>query len=151
MADYVYSRAALPYFKRIEVGVRDSEMTSKALNHMDWESSTEELIIYWDSTLSAENKAILDGIVAACDDDPGRLPTTSEIMTEILEAAKSDQVQLGRLLAALDKYTSFETACNSNNYGLARSRMGLALSNVDITVEDYSIIDIVLPTWQVAY
>lgn len=72
------------------------------------------------------------------------LKTRVELLAEIMTDAEPT-TQLPRLLNALDLYPSFAIALDNFNYLLARSRMGLALTNGDIIQDDYDLIDGILP------
>ena len=101
--------------------------------------------VCFESELSAGDKTLLDGLVAAYDED-AYIPTRSpeKIMADIFAGATS-QEQSMRLISALDVFPSFKIMLDQYRYDLARQRMGVGLSEGIITAEDYAIIDQCLP------
>ncbi len=71
-------------------------------------------------------------------------PDRREIVGNILKGATSEE-QVGRLLTALDKYTSFYVALDSNNYKLALARVAMALDAGEILQEDYDLVATFVP------
>lgn len=101
----------------------DKAMVSQRFDWLDDEQTSGRLVAKFQNELSVDDKALLDGFVTA---SLGKVRVTKcrqEIMREILYAAMGDQLQLGRLLDALDNYTSIPVALDNCNYPLARQRV----------------------------
>jgi hypothetical protein len=128
--DYSYENLAQePCLDFVATAIFYSEtMTNKTITgqRFDWlneEMTDGTLVVTFQNELSVDDKALLDGFVTA---SLGKVRITKcrqEIMREILYAAMGDQVQLGRLLDALDNYTSIPVALDNCNYPLARQRV----------------------------
>ncbi len=143
--EYAYTDlAALPCFAYIDDYLAASEMTNK--NMVDISMHPEEmwLKVWFDVALSAEDKALFDTIVT---DSLGKVKVVKRreaIMAEILSSVSS-QEQLGRLLNALDDYTSMAIALDNLNYDLARLRVQKVTDDGAITEADRDLVYSTIP------
>lgn len=62
--DYLYQdKAEEPNLDGIHTGIASSDMTDKSIKYCRWDADIKELKVVFESALSTDDKAILDGIV----------------------------------------------------------------------------------------
>ena len=81
--------------------------------------------------------------ISACTQEP--YDNRIDIIADIFDSVSSD-VQLSRIMDAMDKYTTFMLALDAKNWVVARLRLAKALAASDITQVDYDLIDGKIPS-----
>jgi len=146
-AEYVYpDLAKVPCLNYIRAYIAKSEMTDKNMTDISYHVDEHWLKVWFGASLSAADKDLLDGIVA---DSLGMRvikKTREAIMAEILTLASVDPAQVGRLLDALDNYTSMAVALDNLNYSLARMRVQKVYADGAITEADMNLVLSCIPT-----
>ncbi|RLI87989.1 MAG: hypothetical protein DRP01_00115 [Archaeoglobales archaeon] len=135
----------LPCFAYIDEYLGLSSMANKDMVDISVNPEQRWLKVWFDPELSVADKALFDTIVA---DSLGKISVKKSreaIMAEILTAASSDQEQMGRLLDALDDYTSMSIALDGRNYALARSRVQKVYLDGKITEADRDLVLACIP------
>lgn len=141
MTQYFYEDLTQePCLDKIVDDVAASDMTDKNLGDIfSNANSSINLIINWNTDLSAEDKTILDGVVL---DSLGRKlnnKSRETILGEIFDNAEPT-VQQPRLVGALNIMATMIAALDNMNYPLARGMALQALGGGLILQEDYDLV-----------
>lgn len=135
----------IPCQPYIEQYVAASAMLNTNLVDISYHPEEKWLKVWFDPELDASDKTMLDGIVADSKGKTKIIKRREVIMSEILVSATS-QEQLGRLLDAIDSYTSMAIALDNLNYALARSRVEKVYTDGAITEADRDLVLLTIPT-----
>jgi len=107
-----------------------------------------------DTTLNGLNTELSSGLFTGAEGkekitDAGIteiLPTdTKTIIKNIFETIEADQALVMKLMNVIDKYPSFLTALDTENWILARAKMAQAKEAGDITEDEYNLLDSKIP------
>ena len=140
---YEYTRELFEGVYDINLLYVGNELLSQLEMHCQMIEEGALLSMIFAEALSTDDKTTLDSIVEASRNF--KYPATSRvtILSDIFKAA--DQEQQARLLDALDKYSSYLVALDIEDWAMGRTRIQLALTNEDITQDDYNLIDSKMP------
>jgi len=151
---YEYTKTENPCVEMIRENVAASEMTDKGLirffdGKRTGDPETHELTevtfkVEFENELTAEDKAIFDGILDGSIGKHKINKNARVLLGELFEGASSQDQQM-RLLAALDKRPSFDRAIQNQNFPLAHTLKQMSFNDGDIIQDDVDLIDQKIP------
>lgn len=89
--EYIYNAISAFNLERLGKDVNDSAMTDKTLEYATYNQGPEQLHVFFTNTLSAEDKTLLDGIVAT--NDPSPLPEEEDTVEILLQQGKDKRLK----------------------------------------------------------
>jgi len=151
MGTYFYdSFTKTPCLPYIDHTLKENPIAGGESPRMLWEAETGVLQVSFNTDLNVTDKAILDGTVNGSDGLVQVVKNRQLIMSEIFwQASKTPdangEVQIVRLMTAVDTLASFLVCLDNYNYVYAKMRMGLKLQDGEITQDDYDLVASCIP------
>lgn len=151
MATYIYDdftkKPCLPY---IQHTLNEQPIAGGEIPEMNWEDETGVLGVTFAMDLNPTDQAKLKIIVEASDGLVQVVKHRETIMSEIFWAASktpdgNGEVQIVRLMDAIDTLASFLVCLDNYNYVYAKMRMQIPLQSGAITQADFDLVSSCIP------